>query len=383
MERNGWLAANAWFAFVFTAAFGALAGCDSGDDDDPNGNGNELENGGKGGSAATAGSSAGGGAGSGASGSGAAGSNAAGSNAAGSNAAGAGGSSAGGGDLSKLKGSFLVKLTAAMAETPLGPASPALATLVGKLRDGDEPELVIWTVTDSEGDCELFEPSVPHCDPDCGGLAACVEGDVCKDYPKAQVVGDVRVSGLGAEFVMEPIANNYQPPNDVKLPYPPCAVGDTVRAEAGGGTFGAFALETKCIDVLDFPGPLAIEEGEPLALTWSPPTMAGITRVRVKMDISHHGGSKGKIECDVDDDGSYEIAASLVTKLVDLGVAGFPTVSVTRSAVGGPTGAQPEHVELTVSQAGEQLLDIPGLTSCTSDEHCEEGQTCRSDKTCG
>ena len=244
-------------------------------------------------------------------------------------------------------------------------------------------QVVIWTVTDSEGDCELFEPSVPHCDPDCGGVAACVADGVCKDYPKALTVGNVRVSGAGPEFVMEPIASNYQPPNDVKLPYPPCAAGETVRLEAEGGAFPAFTLESKCIDVLDFPGPLAIEEDQPLALSWSAPTMAGITRIHVKMDISHHGGSKGKIECDIDDDGSFEIAASLVTKLVDLGVAGFPTVSLTREAAGGSTAAQPEHVEFSVSQAAEQLLDIPGLKSCTSDEHCEEGQTCRSDKTCG
>ena len=212
-----------------------------------------------------------------------------------------------------------MKLTAAMEESPLGQGSAAVATMVGKLTDGDEPELVIWTMTDSEGDCELFEPSVPHCDPDCGGLAACVEGDCCVDYPKAQTVGNVLVSGVGpTEFEMQPIANNYAPPNDVKLPYPPCAAGDKVSVAAQGGAFGAFALETKCIDVLDFPGPLAIEEDQPLALSWSAPTVTGISRIRVKMDISHHGGSRGKIECDVDDDGSFEIAASLVSKLVDL-----------------------------------------------------------------
>ena len=80
---------------------------------------------------------------------------------------------------------------------------------------------MIWTVTDTEGDCKLSEPSVPHCEPDCGGLAACVEGDRCVDYPKAQTVGNVLVSGVGpTEFVMAPIANNYQPPAGINLVYP-------------------------------------------------------------------------------------------------------------------------------------------------------------------
>ena len=176
MKRNGWLASGARWALGLAFALLTIGGCDSGDDG-PNGTGNELESGGKGGSStATAGAAAGKG---GSSGSSAAGSSAAGSSAAGSGAAGAGGSSAGTGDLSKLKGAFTLKLAAATEETPLGMAMPALATIVGKLKDGDEPELVIWTMTDSEGDCELFDPSVPQCDRECGGVAACVADSVC------------------------------------------------------------------------------------------------------------------------------------------------------------------------------------------------------------
>ena len=354
MRRNGLLTAGTRCVLGVVGALAALSGCDSGDDD-PNGSGNELENGGKGGSANTAGSTAGRGAGSGGAGSGASGSGAAGT----SSTAGAGGAS-GGGDLSKLKGGFVVKLAAAMAPSPLGQGSAAVATMVGKLTDGDEPELVVWTVTATEGDCELSEPSVPHCEPECGGTAACVEGDRCMDYPKAQPVGKVRVSGVGpAEFVMEPIANNYAPPNDVKLPYPPCAAGDVVRVEAEGGAYGAFTLETKCIDVLAFPGPLAIEDGEPLALTWSPPTKTGISRIQLKMDISHHGGSRGKIECELEDNGSFEIPAPLVSKLVDLGVAGFPTVSLTRVAAGGSNVCTAGAREADSGAAGRTAARYP------------------------
>mgnify|MGYP006173933529 CR=1 FL=1 len=32
---------------------------------------------------------------------------------------------------------------------------------------------------------------------------------------------------------------------------------------------------------------------------WKPPGPTSLSRIEITMDLSHHGGSKGKIECDV------------------------------------------------------------------------------------
>jgi hypothetical protein len=87
------------------------------------------------------------------------------------------------------------------------------------------------------------------------------------------------------------------------------------------------------------------------------------------------------IECDTEDTGSLEISAALVTKLLDLGVAGFPTVIVTREAVGSVTIA-PGRVDLIVSSVVEHAVQVSGLTSCSADTDCPSGQTCQSDLTC-
>ena len=119
----------------------------------------------------------------------------------------------------------------------------------------------------------------------------------------------------------------------------------------------------------------------PLSLTWTPPGKPNISRVQVKLDISHHGGTKGKIECDVDDDGSFEIPAAMVTELLSLGIAGFPTVALTRSSVGStiiPEG----RVDLEVYSYVERAIEIEGLVSCTEDSQCGSMGTCGDDKRC-
>lgn len=75
------------------------------------------------------------------------------------------------------------------------------------------------------------------------------------------------------------------------------------------------------------------------------------------------------------------IEAAILTELVNLGVAGFPAIAVTRKAVGSTT-ISPGRVELVVSSEVERAVEIPGLTSCTDDMQCPNGQTCQSDLTC-
>jgi hypothetical protein len=341
-------------AFAALAAGTAFAlGCSSGDD----------------GSAATGGS---------AGASGAAGAGAAAGSTGAGGAAGAAGSNA-------LLGGFTITMVAEAPASGTVAAIPAHTTLIGKVYDGAYPETTRWTAVESSGGCELSTPSVPYCSPNCANGMACVGTGTCATYPTSQNVGTVSVTGLGANFSLEAgPSNTYQPDATVQFAYPPFTEGASVQIDAAGGTLEHFILQGKGIAplVLSGTGAYALATGSPLALAWTAPGAAIGSRVKVHLDISHHGGSKGRIECDVDDTGSLSIPASLITKLVNLGVAGFPTVSVSRVFSSEAT-IPPGKVSLTITAPIERAVTVPGVESCTTDTECTAPKTCQDDLTCG
>jgi hypothetical protein len=356
----------------------ACASACGGDDDDDSsspsaGNGDEAGKGG-GGSAGKAGGSAGSAAGS---------------------AAGSGGSSAGssGGGAGQsgprmsnagLVGDFEIELIAAKPPTTDDPdGTEAVTRVLGLFNDGVKPVKIQLVLTDELGDCQLYEPEVPSCETNCTATdAVCTADDVCTPNPKAQNVGNIHLTAGSASSELAYVAKNYQLKAGEKLPYPPCAEGEPVKIEVEGGAFEPFEIETRCIAELEVGGPFAIESGKPLALTWSAPKDETVARMQIRLDISHHGGSKGEIECDVPDTGAFDIPAELIDKLLDLGIAGFPTVQLTRAAIAKPADG-PESVTLSVTMFAEREVTIPGLVSCASDNNqCPDGQTCQTDLTC-
>jgi len=100
----------------------------------------------------------------------------------------------------------------------------------------------------------------------------------------------------------------------------------------------------------------------------------------VKLDVSHHGGSKGEIDCDVADTGELEVAASLVTELLGLGLAGFPTINLNRVAEG--ADAANPNVTLVLSSDVTRAVDT-GVVSCLDDNACAKGETCQKNGICG
>ncbi len=301
---------------------------------------------------------------------------------AGASSVGASGSSsvagAGTGDSSLLVGSFQLKVT------PATDVAAASTTLVGKVYDGATPAATLWVSPQKDGACTLTTPSVPFCNTACGGSAVCVADDTCQDYPTAHGVGTVTVTGVQtsdgqSSFTMTPIANNYQP--TASLAYPPFADGDAVTVAAAGDFFPAFSLSSKGVAPLALTSSaFALKSGQSLDLAWTKGG-AGNSTIHVKLDISHHGGSKGQIECDTDDSGTLSISAALISKLLDLGVAGYPSVIVTRQAVGATT-ISAGRVELVVSSVVERAVTVDGVNSCTDDDDCPTGQTCQTDLTC-
>jgi hypothetical protein len=194
-------------------------------------------------------------------------------------------------------------------------------------------------------------------------------------------VSGLAVTAGDSPFTMKAIASSYQPPTGVTLAYPPFAEGDVVTFSATGDYFPAFSLMAPAVAPLEVPsGDLKLTAGQPLSLSWTPGTLATAT-VHVKLDISHHGGSKGQIECDTADDGSLDISAALVQRLLDLGVAGFPAVIISRHSVDS-TNLSAGRVELDLSSVVERLVSIDGLTSCHENADCPSGQSCQANQAC-
>lgn len=245
---------------------------------------------------------------------------------------------------------------------------------MGRFFDGPTPSPIPLELDSEEGDCQLFVPSHPFCSTACGA-DACTADDVCTKYPSALAVGAISIEGLGTTLNLQPSTSMfiYQPPS---LAYPPCTEGDPVKASASG-----FSLEAKCIAPLEVTSaePIPVKTGMPVQLTWKPASTAG-ARIRIGLDLAHHGGKKGEIDCDVPDTGSFDIPEALVTKLISLGLAGFPTISVSRVSIG-TDDAVPE-VELIISQSVLRAIDT-GVESCQEDGECTAPAKCKDDKTCG
>jgi hypothetical protein len=281
-------------------------------------------------------------------------------------------------------GGFTVQLVAPNAETE----TPGFTSFAGKVYDGPEVEAIVWEPKREHDGCTLLTPRVPFCETPCGS-AVCVEDDTCQPYPSVVRVGTVTVRGLrDAAGAAEPITANeingsYQLPGGLNLRYPAFDEGDTIRLEASGADVGAFTLEAKAIAPLELAsaGALPLEPGKPFEVRWTPKGPLANSRIYLHLDISHHGGTKGKIECEVDDAGELIIPAELVDELLQLGVAGFPSVLVTRkSAVSTRTSVG--NIELAVTSSVERPVQIPGLISCSDGGDCPKGTTCQPDLTC-
>lgn len=268
--------------------------------------------------------------------------------------------------------------------------APGSTAVLGRVQDAPTPSTVQWTQSMQSGDCKLLLPSVPSCAPSCGSSAACVSTNTCQRYPNGLSAGAVTLSGLSMSAGSSPVAltnvaNNYQLPAGTMLTYPAFAEGATLTLQAAGeGSVPAFTASNMGIAPLTVTSTnLTVAANSAVNLTWTAPmSPSAALRIKVKLDISHHGGTRGQITCDTDDDGSLEIAAPLVTALVSLGVAGFPSIVVTRERTTSTTvaGAQ---INFSILSDVEQYVTIPGVRSCTDNADCMGMGTCREDLTCG
>jgi hypothetical protein len=289
------------------------------------------------------------------------------------------------GDPSRRVGTFAIDLVAAREE------NPAHTSIVGVVYDREPPVAVGWNDVVVRGDCRLRTPSVPFCSVPCGPSAVCVAAETCAPYASKRAAGRVQLSGLatssGRPIDLVAIGNTYQLGADVTLAYPPFAPGAPVElmADGAGGADGVEGFYIIAAGV----APLALTSADPVlerdvsvVLTYGPGAAGATTRLIVELDISHHGGTRGEITCDAADTGSVTIDGALITGLLDLGVAGFPTIIVERRSRGS-TVIGAGRIDLDVRSQVERPVTIPGLQSCTDSSQCPPGEVCRDDLTCG
>ncbi len=272
-------------------------------------------------------------------------------------------------------GTFLLSLVAPLVETP------GFTSVLGKAYDGPYPQGVIWEDQTGAGLCRLYVPRVPFCNPPCtAGTEVCVEDNLCDTYPTPIGVGTVQVDGMTSAFSMDPVNATYQI-TGVTLPYPPFTEGDELTFTASGNSsVAAFTMTAKGIAPLTVLNEEIPVDSSPLTLSWVPPDNPALSTVSVMFDVSYHGGTKGKVECECPDTGSVVVPGELLDQLIELGTSGFPKVEITRKLFG--VTDPPIPVTLTVQAKLTKFLSIPNVISCMGDSDCPEGMTCGNDFKC-
>jgi hypothetical protein len=256
------------------------------------------------------------------------------------------------------------------------------AEIGGFMYDGPPAALVLWDKKKTDGECALYQPRTPFCEL-CATGEVCVDTNVCRKPPATHDVGTVTLTGLSAPSGANPLA--LTPVTNVAgttylcaetLPVPPCAAGGPIALSATGkGDYPSFTVQTQCIAPLVVTNPtVTLEPGKPFVLAWTPSALT-TARIDLEFDLSHHGGSKGKVICETADSGSLQVSSTLVDSLLALGVTGFPKADIKR-VVKGTTPVGAGQAELVVYSDLSFVVEIPGLISCQTDAECPTGQTC-------
>lgn len=251
----------------------------------------------------------------------------------------------------------------------------AYSVVQGSVAEGVLPVSVLTEVY-AEGECRLLKRENPFCDPPCASDETCDLDEECVPYPENQDLGLVEVAGLSDPVSMtavQPGATYF----DTKLSHPAFAEGDLVELRSlGGGWGGDFDLHGVGGSPIQ-PGEAEwqVVEGQALTVTWDAPSEGARTTVALDLNIDQHGTSPVAVLCLMEDDGEGVIPAGVIQSLVDSGVTGYPSGSLSRHTA---DRAQLEAgcVDLVVEAPASVDVDVLGYTPCDKDEDCPPGQTC-------
>ncbi len=242
-------------------------------------------------------------------------------------------------------------------------------------------------VVTTDGQCSLLKPVTVFCDPSCIGTTTCSLSGTCVDAPVAISVGDVSVLGLSDPVTMSARAPVFFYTNTGTLGNPAFAKGDSIHMQASGELAGqGFGLDVSGIAPIQLNDTsVELADGQPIAISWTESDEVD-TRVRIVLNIAQHGGTPGSIECDVSDSGMFVIPESLTSELLARGFSGFPSLSVTRHSTDSTTIGTGDGTTGCVEFSAQSKVTVPvvidGLTSCSVNENCPDGQICGPDLSC-
>lgn len=231
----------------------------------------------------------------------------------------------------------------------------------------------------TEGACTLLTPRTLACDPPCTTTeVTCNIDGTCIPTPLQYSVGTVTITGMNTAVSMEPNAINFSYNENIRDPYPAFDEGAELVLSAAGGDTSPFSLNAKGVAVMETAmTSVVVDRDTPVALNWTPGNTPD-AHVHIRLNVTAHGTHTGAVECVVPDTGSYEIPAGIVTELINLGLAGWPLLEIARRSTG-TAAVEGGCVELRVFSQASIPVEIPGITSCSDDEDCPDGQTCHED----
>ncbi len=260
---------------------------------------------------------------------------------------------------------------------------PKFTAAGGRVSNGVSPLGALETIT-AIGQCQHARALVPFCDPGCVGLEVCGIDSVCRPAPSNQTVGNVTIRGLKAAVEMEPRPPAFNYSQLGTLPHPAFDLAAPIELTSDGGSYAPLSLlgwGVVPIELTDKNVPVAA--GSALQVNWKPMPQSGPTMVRIVLNINLHGTAAGtRISCLVEDNGSFSIPEPLMTSLVNDGLSGFPTLTLTRAS-SDRARIEPGCVDFKVETRTSIQVSIDGLTSCSNDDDCVAPETCQADLTCG
>jgi hypothetical protein len=250
-------------------------------------------------------------------------------------------------------------------------------TFRGAIASGVSPTGVP-EVLGSEGSCELLGAPNLFCATPCASGTVCAGENQCVPEALKVSAGVVTISGLSATISEQPNGITLDYNRTLNDPYPAFDVGAVITLTAAGDEAEAFTLSGEGVGLLTSVDDIVdVVPGMPLVLNWETSGSSTHSMLDISLSVNAHGGTAAWIQCKAPDNGSFTIPADLLQALVDLGLSGFPRVTLTRRTIDS-TSISTGCVDFAVASSVMLDVSVAGLVSCNMDDECPDGQTCNS-----
>jgi hypothetical protein len=236
----------------------------------------------------------------------------------------------------------------------------------------------------TEGACRLLSPPDLFCSTPCESGMTCAGNNMCVPAPMNQSAGTLTVTGLQVplEVTLNGITGLYD--KTILDPFPAFQPGAAIQLSAAGGAIPAFTLRGWGVPPLVTSlTAVNVSSGSGVPLTWD---TAGVntqqSEIYIWFSVDVHGTTKRWIDCVVPDSGSFTLPATLVSRLIEFGLSGFPRMYIERRTADSTQVSAGKCVSFEVaSQVGLNLV-VEGLISCSENADCPTGQTCTTEQQC-